>query len=99
MKYEPINRRILLRKFNEEKDKPREDGLVFPESKKTAILHSDIWVVESWADDVERFSPSLGDLLVVETGMIESTVVSIGGVEENFYTVLENYVKGKVSFD
>ena len=93
MKFEPLNRHLLLSKLKEE-EKEKKSTILVPDDYSVVKARHEIYGVIAVAKDCEKVSKNyFGQKVLVNNAMVEE--VNIKG--ETYYLLLENHVYGILS--
>lgn len=98
MRYVPLNRRLLVKVFDENAEGADGEPLVLVPQKKDQDIDEDanpIYQVLDVAEDV-KLKVEEGQCITVEPGTIVKEEIVYRGKKHTFLLALENYVKGVI---
>ena len=92
MRFEPLNRHLLLSLVKEEKEEKKSTILVPEDYSETVRSRYETYGVVAIAKDCEKIPRDyIGEKVVVDNTMVEE--INIKG--QTYYLILENYIYGR----
>ena len=93
MKFEPLNRHLLLKPTLKEKKEEKQNTILVPEDYSVKKRYETYEVVAMASDCTQLTDKSVGRTIVVDNAMVEQIDIN----NNVFYLLLENYIYGALN--